>query len=167
MRQPHVFSQGCIPSARGLPIGILALAAAYAFGWQASAETDKPHSPDTMRAEVESLGEQDVAWRQIQWKTCLLEGLRESRQQDKPLMLWIFIDMTSSKSRSPTGTSTSPERDDPTTRRALAKPASIHLPPRRRLTCRPGGDQTRRLLPAMASAATTRHAGRRARRTTR
>ena len=45
-----------------------------------------------LQSEVHSLKVEKVAWRKIQWKTCLLEGLNASREQKKPLMLWIFID---------------------------------------------------------------------------
>ncbi len=30
-------------------------------------------------------------WREIQWKTCLLEGLQEARARNKPVLLWVFI----------------------------------------------------------------------------
>ena len=33
-----------------------------------------------------------VAWREIAWKSCLLEGLKESRAKNKPALLWVFID---------------------------------------------------------------------------
>ena len=49
-------------------------------------------SPEVVRAEVDALKKEDVAWRKIPWKTCLLDGLRASREQKKPIMLWIFID---------------------------------------------------------------------------
>lgn len=49
-------------------------------------------SPNTVRAEVTAMKKQDVAWRKIEWKTCLLDGLKASREQKKPIMLWIFID---------------------------------------------------------------------------
>ena len=51
-----------------------------------------PKSAAALQAEVDALKKKDVAWRKIQWKTCLLEGLKASREQKKPLMLWIFID---------------------------------------------------------------------------
>ena len=58
---------------------------------------DEPASPparsyDAVQAEVAALKKQDVAWRKIEWKTCLLDGLRESKQQQKPVIRWIFID---------------------------------------------------------------------------
>ncbi len=49
-------------------------------------------SPEAVRAEVAALKQEEVAWRKIEWKTCLLDGLKASREQHKPLMLWIFID---------------------------------------------------------------------------
>ena len=31
-------------------------------------------------------------WRDIAWRTCLVQGLNESRKTNKPLILWMFID---------------------------------------------------------------------------
>ncbi len=52
----------------------------------------KTLSPEALRTEVAALKKEDVAWRKIAWKTCLLDGLKASREQNKPVMLWIFID---------------------------------------------------------------------------
>lgn len=41
---------------------------------------------------VEELRVPDVAWRQIPWKTCLLDGLVEAQRTGRPLMLWCQID---------------------------------------------------------------------------
>ena len=49
-------------------------------------------SPETIRAAIAELKAPDVAWRQIAWKSCLLEGIREAQKSKKPLMLWVFID---------------------------------------------------------------------------
>jgi hypothetical protein len=49
-------------------------------------------SPEAVRAKFAALKKEDVAWRTIRWKTCLLDGLKASREQNKPIMLWIFID---------------------------------------------------------------------------
>jgi hypothetical protein len=49
-------------------------------------------SPDEVRSEVNALKKEDVALRHIAWKTCLLDGLKASREQNKPIMLWVFID---------------------------------------------------------------------------
>ncbi|MFP6675247.1 MAG: hypothetical protein VB878_09260 [Pirellulaceae bacterium] len=47
---------------------------------------------ESVHVEVDALTKEDVNWRKIEWKTCLLDGLRASREQHKPIMLWIFID---------------------------------------------------------------------------
>ena len=45
-----------------------------------------------LKRRVSDLRVEDVAWRKIEWETCLLRGLRRSRSQSKPLVLWVFID---------------------------------------------------------------------------
>ena len=52
----------------------------------------QPKSIADVQAEIAALKKDGVDWRKIQWKTCLVDGLRESRAQNKPIMLWIFID---------------------------------------------------------------------------
>ena len=49
-------------------------------------------SLEQVEAEVLALKKADVAWRKIEWKTCLLDGLRASQDEKKPIMLWVFID---------------------------------------------------------------------------
>jgi len=58
----------------------------------ASAQNDttppkKEPTPEGIQTEIESLKAAKVAWRGIDGKSCLLEGLRESRRQRKPLLL--------------------------------------------------------------------------------
>jgi len=77
------------------PIGWLASGALAALtlgaGWaQGPAATEK--TPEALKAEIEALKPPRVAWREIAWKSCLLEGLRESRATGKPILLWVFID---------------------------------------------------------------------------
>ena len=45
-----------------------------------------------VRADVDSLWQKDVAWRQLNWQACLIRGINTARQQGKPLMVWMFID---------------------------------------------------------------------------
>ena len=52
----------------------------------------KPVTPEALKAEIEALKAAKPAWREIAWKSCLLEGLKESRAKKKPVLLWIFID---------------------------------------------------------------------------
>ena len=58
----------------------------------ASGATPDDTSLAALQAQIDSLKAVKVAWRQIDWKTCLLDGLQESRFQKKPALLWIFID---------------------------------------------------------------------------
>jgi hypothetical protein len=79
-----------------MPSGLLfgGLLAAASAG-QLAADGPTPNvrrSRAALRAEVRGMKAEKVAWREIQWKTCLLDGLKASRAQKKPLMLWIFID---------------------------------------------------------------------------
>jgi hypothetical protein len=52
----------------------------------------KERSPEALLAEIDALKAPRVAWRAIAWKSCLLEGLKESRAKNKPALLWVFID---------------------------------------------------------------------------
>jgi hypothetical protein len=56
-------------------------------------------TPGALLAEIEGLRAKKPAWREIAWRTCLLEGVRESRETRKPLILWIFIDRPIDDSR--------------------------------------------------------------------
>ena len=49
-------------------------------------------SPDALRERVRALRVENVAWRSVPWKSCLLEGLAEARSTGKPALLWVFID---------------------------------------------------------------------------
>jgi hypothetical protein len=57
------------------------------FAW-----AQPPATPEALKAEIEALKATKVAWREIAWKSCLLEGLKESREKKKPVLLWVFID---------------------------------------------------------------------------
>ena len=58
----------------------------------------KPNYPFE-RMERERLKAAKVAWREIAWKSCLLEGLKESREKKKPVLLWVFIDRPADDAR--------------------------------------------------------------------
>ncbi|MBG89933.1 MAG: hypothetical protein CMO80_23965 [Verrucomicrobiales bacterium] len=60
----------------------------FASGSTRSAEL----TPEALTKQVRSLKQDKVAWRQIEWRSCLLQGLAESRKKNKPVVLWIFID---------------------------------------------------------------------------
>jgi hypothetical protein len=48
-----------------------------------------PAGPEALEAQIEALKPARLAWREIRWKTCLLEGLKEARQKKKPILLWV------------------------------------------------------------------------------
>ncbi|MEM7476289.1 MAG: hypothetical protein AAF483_14945 [Planctomycetota bacterium] len=50
------------------------------------------YSPEELKREYARIYEEDVPWREINWRTCLLEGIAESKAEQKPILLWIFID---------------------------------------------------------------------------
>ena len=69
----------------------------------AAQERDTPArkvpTPAAMKAEIEALKPAKVAWREIVWQSCLLDGLKESRAKNKPVLLWIFIDRPADDAR--------------------------------------------------------------------
>jgi hypothetical protein len=68
------------------------LFAGLVWAQASSVAEKKPATPEALSAEIEALKAAKVGWREIAWKTCLLEGLKESRATNKPVLLWIFID---------------------------------------------------------------------------
>jgi hypothetical protein len=74
-------------------VGSVALLfAAIASAQEAPSPARKAPTPEALRTEIEGLKAAKVAWREITWKSCLLEGLKESRAKNKPALLWVFID---------------------------------------------------------------------------
>jgi hypothetical protein len=63
----------------------------------ASAAT--PKTLAALEAEIQALKPAKLAWREIAWKSCLLEGLKESRERQKPVLLWVFIDRPADDAR--------------------------------------------------------------------
>ena len=49
-------------------------------------------SQESLKERIDALKAPKVAWRQIEWRTCLFDALKESREKKKPLILWVFID---------------------------------------------------------------------------
>jgi len=62
------------------------------FAFAGAAALAAQPTPDEMEKEARSLRVDNVAWRGIAWKSCLLEGLAEAKRTGKPAILWIFID---------------------------------------------------------------------------
>ena len=74
---------------RLIVIGIVAVLFASSASGQ---DLRQPATPEALKAEIEALKVAKVAWREIAWKSCLLDGLKEARAQKKPILLWVFID---------------------------------------------------------------------------
>ena len=68
------------------------LLAGLAPAQQPPTTAKEPVSPEALKTTIETLKVARVAWREIAWKSCLLEGLKESRAKNKPVLLWVFID---------------------------------------------------------------------------
>ena len=73
-------------------VGGAALLFAGLASVQAAAPPAERLTPEALKAQIKALEAPRVAWREIAWKSCLLEGLRESRAKKKPILLWVFID---------------------------------------------------------------------------
>ena len=59
----------------------------------ARADDESPaRTPAEIGAAVDALHVDEVPWREVAWRTCLVQGLNESRETNKPLILWMFID---------------------------------------------------------------------------
>ena len=68
------------------------LLAGLAWAQPPTVPAKQPLTPEALQAEIEALKAAKVAWREIAWKSCLIEGLKESREKKKPVLLWVFID---------------------------------------------------------------------------
>jgi len=71
---------------------VLGLVAVMSAGSASGQNLKKAATPEALKADIEALKASKVAWRAIAWKSCLLEGLRESRAQNKPALLWVLMD---------------------------------------------------------------------------
>ncbi|MCI0417579.1 hypothetical protein L0222_32840 [bacterium] len=67
--------------------GILALVVGGTF---AQDSTKKAVTPELLKAQIEALKPAKLTWREIAWKACLMEGLKESREKQRPIILWAF-----------------------------------------------------------------------------
>ena len=78
---------------RNLTVGVCSvLFAGLAWAQPSPVAEKQPATPEALKAEIEALKVAKVAWREIAWKSCLIEGLKESREKKKPVLLWVFID---------------------------------------------------------------------------
>jgi hypothetical protein len=87
---------------RVIAVGIVV--AAFLAGGAARPQTAAPPAqgpltPEALKAQIDAMKVPKVAWREIAWKSCLLEGLKESRAKNKPALLWVFIDRPADDAR--------------------------------------------------------------------
>jgi hypothetical protein len=85
---------GSVAVLLSLPIWIDAVRAE-----DSSQPVKKDATLQSLKADVEALKPVKIAWREIQWKSCLLEGLEVSRETKKPILLWVFIDRPADDAR--------------------------------------------------------------------
>lgn len=76
---------------RALTNGLLPAMAAVVLTAAGAAAYPAERSPEALEAEIAALQPPKLVWREVAWTQCLLEGLRQSREQKKPLLLWAFI----------------------------------------------------------------------------
>jgi len=73
-------------------LGVAVVCALPGAGQERDKASKPEATPESLKAEIESLKSSKVAWREIAWKSCLLDGLKEAHAKGKPALLWIFID---------------------------------------------------------------------------
>jgi hypothetical protein len=54
------------------------------------AAAQEPATPEALKTEIQALREANVAWRKVEWRTCLLDALKESAREKKPVFLWVL-----------------------------------------------------------------------------
>jgi hypothetical protein len=86
---------------RVIAVGLVvaALLAGGARTQTAAPPAKEPLTPEALKAQIEALKAPKIAWREIAWKSCLIEGLTESRAKNKPALLWVFIDRPTDDAR--------------------------------------------------------------------
>ena len=77
----------------GLMVGVPAVAKA------ADEPAKQEPTAAALKAEIDALKPDKLAWREIVWKSCLLEGLKQAKAQHKPVLLWVFIDRPADDAR--------------------------------------------------------------------
>ena len=69
---------------------ILGIVAVLLPGSASGQDTKKPATPEALRTEIEALRDSKVAWRTVEWRTCLLDALKEAAREKKPVFLWVL-----------------------------------------------------------------------------
>ena len=64
---------------------------AIASAQEATNPAKQAATPDSLKGDIEALEPARHVWREIPWKTCPLQALNESREQNKPVIAWVFL----------------------------------------------------------------------------
>lgn len=74
----------------GGALAVFAVGIAWAQG---NTKTAKPPEMtlEALKAEVEALKPEKLAWSQIAWKNCPLEALKDAREKNRPVLTWVFL----------------------------------------------------------------------------
>lgn len=80
-------------------LGVVVCSALPGMEQQRANASQTRATQESLKTNVDSLKSANVVWRKITWKSCLLEGLKESRATGKPVFLWIFIDRPADDAR--------------------------------------------------------------------
>lgn len=67
------------------------LVAALGCATPGSAQGVKRATPEALKSRLAAMQPAKHVWKEITWKTCLLEGLQEAKKSNKPVLLWVFI----------------------------------------------------------------------------
>jgi hypothetical protein len=87
----------CLPLRLSSGVALMVLAAGALFlPARAQAATV---SPEALEEELSALEPPRLVWREINWRSCLLDGIREARAQKKPILLWAFINSDPAEER--------------------------------------------------------------------
>jgi len=70
-------------------VGFVMLLASAVWAGESPTPKELVKSPEALKAEIEAFKPEQLAWQEIQWKTCLLEAFAESRVKKKPVFLWV------------------------------------------------------------------------------
>jgi hypothetical protein len=73
-------------------IGMAVMAAAAgASRLVAARDPGEGKTPAAVQAEIAALKPKKLAWREIAWRNCPLEALKEAREKRKPVIAWVFL----------------------------------------------------------------------------
>jgi hypothetical protein len=71
--------------------GSVALLCAGIAFTQGAQPVNKMTTPEALKTDIEALRPAKHVWHEIQWMTCPLKALNASRQQNKPVITWVFL----------------------------------------------------------------------------